>query len=442
MTQRSRPRSSLFRRILSTGLAACFAASGGCHRSSGQDEADGGVDAGRTDGAVPLDARVRDTAVEDTATFDGGFDSGFDAGFDAPAPCPEPSLVESFHPEADETNYGRALALSADGSTLAVSSHDSLSIYDRNEDGWMRVYRRTVIVSEMVLYVPGAVDIDNSGDTVIWGSAISTESSPNYSAALVFERQARGEWRETTIERTPDTFVTNTGVSISGDGSTLAVRDDGGGGGVYLRIFERSEAGEWPQSHVIELEVGTSRGTTVVELSEAGDRVLWLTTVYSSFAIHRKEASGEWVLEHEISGLGAVSPVLDAAGERFVVRDPAGTIFVYDRSGTTWAESSRFPLPSIEGRVARPIAIAPSGEEIYVGASTECGVAVLSWSQRGSDWVESTTQQTGAMLGVDHRLLLSLSAAGNGTVALAVPDDIITTEERTPPEVVGVYLVR
>lgn len=430
-------RSPSFLHLLSAGLIICFA-SGGCHRSSGQD-ADGGVDAGRTDSALPLDARVRDTAVADTATFDGGFDS--DAGFDAPAPCPEPSLVESFHPEADETNYGRALALSADGTTLAVSSQDSLSIYDRNEDGWMRVYRRTVIVSEMVFYAPGAVDIDNSGDTVIWGSAISTESSPNYSAALVFERQAGGEWRETTIERTPDTFVIDTGVSISGDGSTLAVRDDGGGGGVYLRIFERSEAGEWQQSHVTELEVSTSGGNTV-ELSEAGDRVLWLTTVYSSFAIHRKEASGEWVLEHDISGFGAVSPVLDAAGERFVVRDPVGTIFVYDRSGTTWAESSRFPPSPMGGRIPRPVAIAPSGEEIYVSASTECGVAVLSWSQRGPEWVESTTRQTGAMLGVDHRLLLSLSAAGDGTVALAVPDDIITTEERTPPEVVGVYLVR
>lgn len=96
---------------------------------------------------------------------------------------------------------------------------NSFRVCFRDAEGeWLRVYRRTVEVSDPDLYAPGAVDIDDSGDTVIWGNSISTEASPDYSAALVFERRARGEWRETTIERTPDTFVVNTGVSISGDG--------------------------------------------------------------------------------------------------------------------------------------------------------------------------------------------------------------------------------
>lgn len=441
MTLPSRPR-PLLRRILFPGLIACFAASAGCHRSSGQDEDDGGVDARGTDSAAPLDARDQDALVADAAALDGGFDTGFDAGFDAP-PCSEPSLVESFHPDPDETRYGRAHALSADGTTLAVSSQDSLSIYDRGEDGWSRVYRRDVMLTGSGRHAPGGVDIDAAGDIVIWGSTVTTESSPDYSAALVFVREASGEWGETRIEQALDTFGGGSAVSVSGDGSTLAVREDRGVE-VLLTIYERNEGAAWlPSQTLVAPSFGSPLDSTV-ELSERGDRVAWHSSEHFRVDVYRKEPSGEWTLEFEVSDFGPVGFAFDAAGERLVLRVVGpDAIVVFDRVGSTWSQSARFPLSAPSLVVPAAIAISPSGGDIYVGASTECGVEVLRWSERGMDWVQETSQQTGVPLDtvgppyVQH----SMSVAGDGTVALAIPDARFNGE-RTPPEAVGVYLVR
>lgn len=428
MTQRPRPHTSL-RIMVPACLAGLLAFASGCHFSSGVDGLDGGVDAGdddvrATDSASPFDGGVPDARPVDAAERDGGVDAAL--------PCPESSTIESFHAAEDETRYGRALALSGDGSTLAVSSQDSVSIYDRSEEGWSLVYRRTVFLTGPGRHLPGGVAIDESGDTMIWGATISTEASPDFSAALVFERADRGEWRETTLEATPGTLPNPSGVSISGDGSTLAVREDGID--VQLRLFERGEDEGWLLTQTLVAPSFNSVLDSTIEFSFRGDRVAWHTSGENWIGLHRRDASGEWLLEFEILGDGGPAGfAFDAAGARLVVRT-ASEVWIYDREETTWAESSRISLPD-EGAFIVPsfVAVSRSGDEIYASNSTECGVAVWSWTQRDLDWTEAPTRYAGVE-GPDAPSRFPVRV-GEGTIALSV-------SESRGADAVGVYLLR
>ncbi len=274
---------------------------------------------------------------------------------------------------------------------------------------------------------------------MIWGNVVSTEASPNYSAALVFEREVDGEWRETTIEHDPETLVGRPGVSISGDGRTLAVREDGGGGnGVRLRIFERVEAGDWLETHTIVQPSFDFSGGPVVALSNAGDRVAWHSSGDGWIAVHRKETSGEWTLEFEVPDAGLLSPAFGGSGERLVVRlSGPDAIVVYDRAGTTWTESARFPLPQPATEVPAFVAVSSSGDTIYASNSTECGVAVWSWAQRDGSWTEEPPRYAGVEDENPNRF--PLGVATDGTIALSVPG---SSREGPPSEAVGVYLFR
>lgn len=402
---------------------------------------------------TPIDSGTADARDLDTAPFDGSMrDAALDAGLtdtaesdsepevDVPVVCPASSTVQAFHPADDERAFGRELAFSADGSTLAISTRHELLIYDRSGDDWSLVLRRSVLQTGPITRLHGGLDMDDAGDTVIWGATIDSDSS-SVSSALVFEREAVSEeWRETALEASPETIPGSAGVSVSGDGSTLAVRGDRGGE-VILRLFERSEVEGWTHAQSLVVPSFSSTLQSTIELSERGDRVAWHTSGQQWSAIHRKEASGEWVLEFELPNPGFLDVALDEAGERLVVRRSGGpdVIVVYDRVGTAWAETSRFPLAEPALLVPAHVAVSRSGDEIYVSNSTDCGVVVWSWTQVGSSWIEAPTRYLGVVDDPDPASRYPMRVAGD-TIAVGVPDSF--GGEGSAADAVGVYLLR
>lgn len=421
-------------------VSLLFVVISGCHRSSslGGDGGIRGPDVLDSRDAPTLDAGARDSGFDADAEFaDAEFDS--EPEVDARERCPTASTVQSFHSEEDERRFASELALSGDGSTLAVTSDDALSIYDRRDDDWALAYRRTVLLTGSGVHSAGGVDIDDAGDTLVWGSNVSTDDSPDYSAALVFERDAMGEWRETTLAASPDTFELGSGVAVSGDGSTLAIREERGVD-VTLTLYERRDLGEWARVQTLVERQDSSIRVGAVELSYDGSDVVWQTRSERFASIYRKDESGLWI-HIFTTAAGPQSFAFDEAGSRLVVRiTEPDMIFVYDQEGEDgWSDARTFVLPEPALLVPPYVAISPAGDEIYASNSTSCGVTVWSWTARGANWVEGPTRY----VGVDSPARASrypLSVASDGTIALGVHGNGNSGDH--PPEDIGVYLLR
>ncbi len=152
-------------------------------------------------------------------------------------------------PDAARGDYfGSALALSADGSTLAVGAYleDSLSVgingsrgsisennsnrgavyvFTRSADAWTEQAYVKSSSTRSAEYFGGAVALSGNGNTLVVGATGERTGGMDAGAAYVFTRSA-GTWSQQSFLK-PSTALSGAhfgaAVTVNGDGSTLAV---------------------------------------------------------------------------------------------------------------------------------------------------------------------------------------------------------------------------
>ena len=311
--------------------------------------------------------------------------------------------------------FGAALALSADGSTLAVGAPMEASAgrgVDADKDfnfdakpsvGAVYVYTRRsgVFTDEVYLKASGftsaaplaiigtgmqfgtALALSAHGDTLAVGAVLESTASagPNRSAnrsrtlsgaAFVYVR-SQGQWSEQSLIKAPnpgDQDQFGAAVALSADGNTLAVgapNEDGSStvvdgpfdelladsGAVYVY---RREAGRWAASSAY-LKPSRShalyRFGSAVALSEDGSNVL-------------VGAPGD--------GLASLGGGASAGGsDAGAALAGSGAAYVFTLASGTWAQSAylKAPRPSANASLGAAVRLADQGRTIVVGAPGE-----------------------------------------------------------------------
>lgn len=290
-------------------------------------------------------------------------------------------------------SQGLAVALSADGNTLAVGGYDDDSsigatwIFTRSNDTWSQQGPKLVGTDAVLASVQGiAVALSSNGDTLAVGGF---NDDTGVGATWIFTRTGTS-WSQqgTKLVGTGASGAANQGYSVdlSADGNTLAVggyNDDSGTGAIW--IFTRS--GEtWSQQ-------GTKLiGSGFVGLPNQGDAVA-LSSDGNILAVggstDNTNVGATWIFTRsgttwsqqgsKLVGNGAVaaeplqgvSLSINSEGNMIAVgsvSDEDGA-WIFTRSGTTWSQQGSQIIPGSGLVKARSVSLAKDVDYLAVGVS-------------------------------------------------------------------------
>ena len=294
-------------------------------------------------------------------------------------------------------NFGVSVALSSDGSTLAVGAPledssttgiNSTPNESATDAGAVYVFTRVAGVWTQQAYVkasnPGVGDnfgvsvaLSGDGNTLAVGAHLEDsgttgvgstpdETATDAGAVYVFTRTA-GAWSQQAYVKASNTGAVDkfgVSVSLSGDGNTLAVGANGeassttgidstpnesapGAGAVY--VFTRS-AGVWSQQAYVKASntgAGDQFGASVA-LSGDGNTL----------------AAGAPLEDSSTTGIGSTPN--ESAGE-------AGAVYVYSRTGTTWTQQAYVKASNTgaDDRFGGSVALSSDSNTLAVGAVRE-----------------------------------------------------------------------
>ena len=354
---------------------------------------------------------------------------------------------------------GFAVAVAGNGNTLAVGSpgegSNAGAVYLFTRDVTTSVWSQQQIVRASNLATDDqfgkSVALSNDGSTLAVGapsedgSAASTVAAPdnlaaNAGAAYVFTRSGAGTWTQQAYIKasnaeTGDTFGSSVALSASGD--TLAVgapSEDGSAvsttalpnnlatnaGTAY--VFTRSVAGTWTQQAYIK-----------ASNAEAGD------TFGSSVAL---SASGDTL------AVGAPSEDGSAASTAGAPNDAAanaGVVYVFTRNLAAWSQLSYVKplITGIDDQFGISIALSSDGNTLAVGAigedSSSTGInstpdeatggagAAYVFTRNGAAWTQQAYVKASNTGGSDQ-FGTSIALAGDGaTLAVGAVGEASST---------------
>jgi hypothetical protein len=345
-------------------------------------------------------------------------------------------------------NFGHATALSADGTTLAVSSPYALSgsgpvaggavyVYARSDNAWTFVTKLAASNAEDSDSFGTALAISADGDTLVVGApsedsggnnpADNTASSAG--AAYVFDR-ANGLWAQGAYLKAADAYQYDyfgSAVAMSPDGATIAVGSPykstlvpAPGTSLYSRgaayVFTRS-SNTWTHRQSLTAPIpasgayygqslALSNDGTVLAIGAHGEAVGAAT--YAGRAYLYSRGNNTWSFQ---SVLTATTPASSAGfgnvlamstnGRVLVIAAPteelpgqpdplwgAGAVYVFDVAGNaaTLRERLTAATPDAGDRLGAALAISGDGRTIVATAPYESGDAL------GLDGTPSTLQ--------------------------------------------------
>jgi trimeric autotransporter adhesin len=325
--------------------------------------------------------------------------------------------------------FGRALALSTDGSTLAVgapgedgTATDSGAVYVFTRSGttWTQQQRLKAAQSDASDAFGTAVSLAGDGGTLA-ASAPGEDGAPlageadnslaNSGAVYVFERAgatwSQQAWVKASNARSGDTFggplpsggVNTAGgrsVALSADGQTLAVGanlEDGDDGGVQgtggitqsgyasgnsgaVYVFARSGSVWTPQAYVKPATVGPGDqfGIAVALSADGGTLAVGATN---------EDGASRGIGGDETSGSASNS----------------GAAYVFTRSGTVWSQQAYVKASNTAtgDQFGQHVALSADGTLLAVGARAESGrTAGVGGDQTNPD-PGATTNASGAV---------------------------------------------
>ncbi|MCX4246394.1 FG-GAP repeat protein [Paraliomyxa miuraensis] len=297
--------------------------------------------------------------------------------------------------------FGWSVALSGDGSTLAVSAigedSDSPGIdgdpfnNDEHNSGAIYVFARDVggRWSQQAFIKASKPDSDNhfddyfgrsialsaDGNTLVGGANLADGDYYKTGAAYVFVRNTTGQWSQQAFLEASnfggdDRFGSS--VAVSGDGNTIAVgapNEDSAATGIdgdqtnddaphsgAVYVYVRDAAGQWLQQAYVK--------ASNTEESDYFGRSVALSGDGSTLAVGAEEEDGE------ATGIDGV-PVHDSAPD-------SGAVYVYVRDATQqWSQQAYVKASNAElaDYFGASVALADDGNTLAVGAREERSAA-------------------------------------------------------------------
>jgi len=372
-----------------------------------------------------------------------GADAGADATLDA---SPSGGLAQQAYGKASNTgagdSFGHSVALSADGSTLAVGAfHEASSgvsqannaamyagavyVFTRSGQAWSQQAYVKASNAEADDLFGDSVALSADGDTLAIGASSEDSlrtpddnAAPAAGAAYVFIRSGTTWTQDAYLKASNAGPEDNFGrsIALSADGTTLAVgangEDSGGNpgddsaqdaGAAY--VFTRTGA-SWNQQAYI-------KPSSAIAFDQFGTSVA-LSADGSILAVG---ASSE------------ASPVTNV-----------GKAYVFTRTDTTWSERFKLLSRSSEasGAFGNSVALSGDGATLAVGASREDSTtvaamptaagAVYVFTGRGASWtLQADLEALRPGAGDNFGHSVALSADGSSLAVGAVSEDGATT---------------
>jgi hypothetical protein len=316
------------------------------------------------------------------------------AALDAPVP-------------GDTDKFGLAVALSADGSTLAVGAPDedsnatgiggdeandaatdagAVHVFVRSGTGWARQAYVKASNTAAGDAFGRALALSTDGSTLAVGAPGDDGTATDSGAVYVFTRSGTTWTQQQRLKAAqPDASdAFGTAVSLAGDGATLAASapgEDGAplageadnsltnSGAVY--VFERSGA-TWSQQAWVKASNARSSDTFGGPLpaggvNTVGGRSVALSADGQTLAIGANNEDGD---DSGVQGTGAITQSGYASGN-------SGAVYVFARSGSVWTRQA-YVKPATVGpgdQFGIAVALSADGGTLAVGATNEDGAS-------------------------------------------------------------------
>ena len=316
------------------------------------------------------------------------------AALDAPVP-------------GDTDKFGLAVALSADGSTLAVGAPDedsdatgiggdeandaatdagAVHVFVRSGTGWVRQAYVKASNTAAGDAFGRALALSTDGSTLAVGAPGEDGSATDSGAVYVFTRSGTTWTQQQRLKAAqPDASdAFGTAVSLSGDGGTLAASapgEDGAplageadnslanSGAVY--VFERSGA-TWSQQAWVKASNARSGDTFGGPLpaggvNTVGGRSVALSADGQTLAVGANLEDGD---DGSVQGAGSITQSGYATGN-------SGAVYVFARSGSAWTRQA-YVKPATVGpgdQFGIAVALSADGGTLAVGATNEDGAS-------------------------------------------------------------------
>ncbi len=280
-------------------------------------------------------------------------------------------------------NFGISVSLSHDGNTLVVGDDagdggpGSATVYTRSAGMWS--------VGTNVNRLTGApggggdfgtsVSLSQNGNTLVVGD----DGGGNFDGSATVYTRSGGTWSAgTSVNRPSGAAYFGRTVSLSQDGRDLVVGDYGGGGGPgSVNVYTRS-GGTWPGSANITRPSDAGHFGYCVSLSQDGNTLV----------------------------------VGDYGGS-----DLHGSATIYTRSGGTWSVGTNVTRPSGAGNFGTSLSLSQDGDTLVVGDGAGDGGpgSATVFTRTGGTWSAGTnvTRPGGA---TNFGTSVSLSQDGNTLV--------------------------
>ena len=357
----------------------------------------------------------------------------------------------------DEDRLGYFVALSADGSRIAIGAIDNtgltpgrVEVYDWNGTAWVQT--GTDIDGEAAGDQFGvSVALSSDGNRLAIGAYFNDGNGNNSGQVRVYNWDGSA-WTQVGTDIDGEAANDHTGVSValSSDGNRLAIAgEENDGNGVnagHVRVFDW-DGSAWVQAGTdIDGEAAGDQFGWSVALSADGNRLAagaqyndgngadsghvrvydWDGTAWVQLGTDIDgEAAGDWL---------GYAVALSANGNRLVAGAPlndgnginAGSARVYNWNGATWVQVGADIDGATAGDVfARAVAISADGNRLALGANLNgtsginAGyVHVYDWN--GSAWVQVGMEIEGEASGDRGGWAVALSSDGS-RVAIGAP---------------------
>ena len=329
--------------------------------------------------------------------------------------------------EAESDIFGYSVSLSADGSYLAVGA-----VGFESSKGATYIYKRSGSTWERQTQLEGEAESDQFG----WSVSLSADGSYLAVGAIGFEdakgatyiyKRSGSDWaQQTQLEGETGSDIFGYSVSLSADGSYLAVGTYASSsftGATY--IYKRSGS-TWERQTQLEGEAESDQFGWSVSLSADGSYLavgaIGFEDAKGATYIYKRSGS-DWAQQTQLVGENtgdrfgwAVS--LSTGGSYLAVgavgfEDAKGATYIYKRSGSDWAQQTQLVGETGSDRFGQSVSLSADGSYLAVGAyaSSSFTGATYIYKRSGSTW----TQQS-QLIGEDTDKLgqsVSLSADGS-----------------------------
>jgi trimeric autotransporter adhesin len=316
----------------------------------------------------------------------------------------EPLYIKASNP-LELARFGSAVALSADGNTLAVgaigesssttgvggtpngaglASAGAVYLYARSNGIWTGPVFIKASNPDAVDEFGAALALSGDGRTLVVGApgedssstgvgSVPNEGTPDSGAAYAYAQTPGGSWTGPLYLKASNTGASDDfgeAIALSADGSQLAVgapREDGGASGIggtsneaatdagAVYLFSRNSAGTWEDPVYV-------KPTNTQPDGDFGTNVIL-------------DGTGSFLV---VGSPGEGSPINDCGAPPQTLCVQSGAIYVYTRSQSTWMPSAFIKaadaLPF--DRFGEIVALSSDASTLAVGAAGESGDAL------------------------------------------------------------------